>query len=122
MCQTCPHADFNRSGSATTCTVNGHRVLSLALSTRFECPVGRYRTDGSVWWRGVEWIGTPEPLRWLLVWKLGREPNNLSGCGCIRAVKESWAGKYLEPWVEGVSLLRARFAGLLTDARIIQWR
>ena len=114
MCQTCPKAKHNAKGSAVTCTIGGKSVAEIAFDAAYECPTGRMHTT-TTRWLGVEWIGVPEPLRWVLTWQLGRLPRGLEGCGCVKVVKESWAGKYLEPWLEGISSLRARFAAALAD-------
>ncbi len=115
MCQTCPHAVKER-GSAIQCTVNGSAVMTIAMTTD-PCPAGRF--DGTrVRWAGVEWLGVPEPLRWLLTWQLKREPRNLDGCGCIKAVKESQIGPWVETWFEGITLLRKRFGEFLTEFQV----
>lgn len=111
MCQTCPHAVMER-GSATQCTINGMPVVTIAMSTT-PCPVGRFDR-----WMGVEWVGVPEPLRWVLAWQLKREPRGLTGCGCIKVVKESRLGPWVETWFEGISLLRKRFGEFLTEFQI----
>lgn len=114
MCQTCPAAVRDKYGSAVECTYAKLQILTIA-TTGVPCPIGRFDSHGAIRWWGVEWIGVPEPLRWVLTWKLKRSPRNLDGCGCIKAVKESWVGKYLEPWLEGIALLRARFASALSE-------
>lgn len=120
MCQTCPHAKFNDRGSAVTCTINGRSVPEIAFDTAYECPAGRMKPHGMTRWFGMDWVGVPEPLRWVLTWQLGRSPRGLEGCGCVKVVKESWLGKHLEPWLEGVSLLRARVAAALEESHGIR--
>lgn len=120
MCQTCPSAKHNAKGSAVTCTISGKSVAEIAFDTAYQCPINRMNIDSSTRWLGVDWIGVPEPLRWVLTWQLGRSPRGLEGCGCVKAVKESWAGKYLEPWLEGISSLRARFAAALEESHGIR--
>ena len=73
--------------------------------------------EGRIRWAGADWLGVPEPIRWRLVWALGREPRGLVGCGCLAAVKASWAGPWLEPWLEGIQTLRTRLAGFMGDWR-----
>lgn len=115
MCQTCPHA-VKVNGSAVQCTVSGMAVVTIAMTT-VPCPVHRF-DDAKVRWAGVEWLGVPEPLRWLLTWQLKREPRNLDGCGCIKAVKESRIGPWVEAGFEGVTLLRKRFGEFLTEFQV----
>lgn len=115
MCQTCPFAERLPSGSAITCTISGRSILA-AVNVEDACPVGRHPDrDGRVRWLGAEWHGVPEPIRWRLVWMLGREPRGLVGCGCVAALKASTVGPILEPWLEGVGLLRRRMADALSD-------
>lgn len=117
MCQTCPKAKRGRAGAAIACTLNGKAVESI-VTMGHPCPLGRHPdADGRVRWLGADWLGVPEPIRWRLVWDLGREPRGLVGCGCLAAVKASWAGPWLEPWLEGVQALRTRLAGFMSDWR-----
>lgn len=117
MCQTCPRSIKSAAGSAITCTVLGRPVVEV-VTTGMPCPDGRHPdAAGVVRWAGLRWLGVPEPLRWRLVWALGREPRGLSGCGCVEAVKASRAGPWLEPWLEGVQALRTRLAGFMADWR-----
>jgi hypothetical protein len=117
MCQTCRHAKRTATGSAVACKINGREVIALAHEPE-SCPLGRHPDgEGRVRWLGAEWHGVPEPIRWRLVWALGREPRGLVGCGCLAAVKASWAGPWLEPWLEGVQALRTRLAGFMADWR-----
>jgi hypothetical protein len=117
MCQACPFAERLPSGSAITCTISGRSILA-AVHVEDACPMGRHPDrDGRVRWAGADWLGVPEPIRWRLVWDLGREPQGLVGCGCLAAVKASWAGPWLEPWLEGVQALRTRLAGFMGDWR-----
>ena len=115
MCQTCPKSAKDDNGSAVSCTVNGKAIIEVAAILQSPCPIGRFGDKNTTRWLGMDWIGVPEPLRWILVWKLKRTPLGLDGCGCVNRVKESWAGKYLEPWLEGIPLLRARFAAALAE-------
>ena len=119
MCQTCPHS-HRRNGSAVTCTISGKHVAEIAFDAAYQCPINRMNTDSSTRWLGLVWIGVPEPLRWWLTWTLKRSPRGLEGCGCIKPLKESKAGPYLEPWLEGISSLRAKFAAALTDVYSIR--
>lgn len=115
MCQTCPRSIKSAAGSAITCTVLGRPIVEV-VTIGMPCPTGRHPdADGVVRWAGVRWFGVPEPLRWAIVWALGREPRGLSGCGCIAAVKESRLGPIIEPWAEGISTLRRRFADALSE-------
>lgn len=115
MCQTCPHA--NRTGVGVVgCTISGQHIETV-VRTGFSCPAGRFNGT-RVRWAGVEWLGVPEPLRWLLTWQLKREPRNLDGCGCIKAVKESRIGPWVETWFEGITLLRKRFGEFLTEFQV----
>jgi len=117
MCQTCPKAIRSARGSAIACTLNGKAVESI-VTMGHPCPLGRHPdADGRVRWLGLEWLGVPEPLRWRLVWALGREPRGLVGCGCVAAIKGSAVGPILEPWMEGVGLLRRRLVEALADWR-----
>jgi hypothetical protein len=117
MCQTCPMAQREASGSAVACLVLGKPVVHLVGGVE-ACPVGRHPDQvGVVRWAGARWLGVPEPLRWRLVWALGREPRGLVGCGCLASLKASWAGPWLEPWLEGLQTLRSRLAALLDDWR-----
>ena len=115
MCQTCPLSAKNDHGSAVSCTVNGKGIIEMAALLNAPCPMARFGDKNHTRWLGMTWIGVPEPLRWKLVWLLKRQPVGLDGCGCIRSVKESQFGPYLEPLLEGISLLRARFASALAD-------
>ena len=115
MCQTCRHAKRSEKGSAVACTINGREVIALAHEPE-SCPAARHPDgDGRVRWLGLEWLGVPEPLRWRLVLALGREPRGLVGCGCVAALKASAVGPILEPWMEGIGLLRRRLADALAD-------
>lgn len=115
MCQTCRHAKRAATGSAVACTINGREVIALAHEPE-SCPAARHPDgEGRVRWIGLEWLGVPEPLRWRLVLALGREPRGLVGCGCVAALKASAVGPILEPWMEGVGLLRRRLADALAD-------
>ena len=115
MCQTCHRSIKSAAGSAITCTVLGRPIADLVRRSE-PCPEGRHPdADGIVRWAGVRWFGVPEPLRWAIVWALGREPRGLHGCGCIAAVKQSRVGPYLEPLAEGISTLRRRFAEALSE-------
>jgi len=115
MCHVCPHGERDGGVGVVACTISGKNILQATASDA-TCPQGRFPdADGIVVWRGLRWLGVPEPLRWRLVWDLGREPRHLDGCGCIAAIKASWIGPVLEPWLEGVSLLRGRLAAFLTD-------
>lgn len=115
MCQTCRHAKRSATGSAVACTINGREVIALAHEPE-SCPTARHPDgDGRVRWLGLEWLGVPEPLRWRLVWALGREPRGLVGCGCVAALKASAVGPILEPWLDGIGLLRRRLADALAD-------
>ena len=114
MCHLCPHGERDGVG-VVACTISGKDILQATASDAV-CPLGRHPdADGIVVWWGLRWLGVPEPLRWRLVWDLGREPRHLDGCGCIAAIKASWLGPVLEPWLEGVTLLRGRLAALLGD-------
>ena len=118
MCQTCPNAQRNKLGGATRCKIDGKSIVYLTTRENV-CPIGRHPdAAGRVRWLGVEWLGVPEPLRWLLTWQLKREPRNLDGCGCIKAVKESRIGPWVEPWFEGIALLRKRFGEFLTEFQV----
>ena len=115
MCQTCRHAKRAATGSAVACTINGREVIALAHEPA-SCPTARHPDgEGRVRWLGLEWLGVPEPLRWRLVLALGREPRGLVGCGCVAAIKASAVGPILEPWLEGIGLLRRRMAEALAD-------
>lgn len=115
MCQTCRHAKRSATGSAVACTINGREVIALAHEPE-SCPTARHPDgEGRVRWFGLEWHGVPEPLRWRLVWALGREPRGLVGCGCVTSLKASAVGPILEPWMEGIGLLRRRLADALAD-------
>jgi hypothetical protein len=115
MCQTCRHAKRSATGSAVACTINGREVIALAHEPE-SCPAARHPDgEGRVRWIGLEWLGVPEPLRWRLVWALGREPRGLVGCGCVAALKASAVGPILEPWLDGIGLLRRRLADALAD-------
>jgi hypothetical protein len=117
MCQTCRHAKRAATGSAVACTINGREVIALAHEPD-SCPAARHPDgEGRVRWLGLDWLGVPEPLRWRLVWALGREPRGLVGCGCLASQKASWAGPWLEPWLEGLQTLRSRLAALMDDWR-----
>lgn len=117
MCQACPLADRSPGGSAVMCTVQGRSIVSI-VHHEDACPMGRHPDrEGRVRWAGADWLGVPEPIRWRLVWDLGREPRGLVGCGCLAAVKASRAGPWLEPWLEGVQALRTRLAGFIADWR-----
>jgi len=117
MCQTCRHAERNSDGGATACTLVQLTIAHVVQSPDV-CPIGRHPdAAGRVRWLGLEWLGVPEPIRWRLVWALGREPRGLTGCGCLAAVKASRAGPWLEPWLEGVQSLRTRLAGFMADWR-----
>ena len=118
MCQTCPKS-IKHGGSAVTCSVNGKSVTQYAHAFE-DCSLGRFKATGEIRWCGVDWLGTPEPLRWVLTWQLGRNPRNLTGCGCIKAVKESWLGPWLDSWFEGITLLRNRFGGFVSELRAIR--
>jgi hypothetical protein len=117
LCQTCTHAARDNRHGATGCRISGRSIVALSVSAD-ACPVGRH-PDGSgiVRWMGMRWIGVPEPLRWRLVWALGREPRGLVGCGCLARLKASRAGPWLEPWLEGIQTLRTRLAGFMADWR-----
>jgi hypothetical protein len=117
MCQTCPRSIKAADGSAITCTALGRPIEEIVV-VGVECPDGRHPdAAGVVRWAGADWLGVPEPIRWRLVWDLGREPQGLIGCGCLAAVKASRAGPWLEPWLEGVQTLRTRLAGFMGDWR-----
>jgi hypothetical protein len=117
MCQTCHRSVKSAAGSAITCTVLGRPIVEV-VTTGITCPDGRHPdAAGVVRWAGADWLGVPEPIRWRLVWDLGREPQGLIGCGCLAAVKASRAGPWLEPWLEGVQALRTRLAGFMGDWR-----
>lgn len=106
-------------GSAVECKHAGLQVLHIAVGG-VPCPLGRFDQAGVVRWMGVEWVGVPEPLRWVLTWQLKRVPRNLEGCGCIKAIKQSKIGPWVETWFEGVTLLRNRFGGFLTEFQAIR--
>jgi hypothetical protein len=115
MCQTCDRSRRNASGSAVECRVLGRPIVAAVVES-MACPIGRWPdARGRVRWLGLWWLGVPEPLRWRLVAALRREPRGLTGCGCVAALKESRLGPIVEPWAEGVGLLRARLAALLGD-------
>ena len=99
------------------CKINGREVAALVYQADV-CPLGRHPDrEGRIRWAGADWLGVPEPIRWRLVWALGREPRGLVGCGCLAAVKASRAGPWLEPWLEGVQTMRTRLAGFIADWR-----
>lgn len=115
MCQACPFAERLPSGSAITCTISGRSILA-AVNVEDACPVGRHPDrEGRVRWAGAEWLGVPEPLRWKLLWALQRDARGLIGCGCLVRLKESWAGPWLAPWMEGLGELRQRVAAALAE-------
>lgn len=115
MCQTCRAATRNARGSAVTCTIHGKSIISVADASN-ACPLNRHpNREGRIRWLGLEWLGAPEPIRWRLVWALGREPRGLVGCGCVAALKASSVGPILEPWLEGIGLLRRRLADAMAD-------
>ena len=117
MCQTCPHADRNARGDARGCGLLRLGIVDVTTSLT-ACPIGRHPdANGRIRWLGVEWLGVPEPIRWRLVWALGREPLGLAGCGCLARLKASRAGPWLEPWLEGIQTLRTRLAGFMADWR-----
>ena len=110
---------MRHNGSAVRCTINGNAVIDIVSGGK--CPIDRWPDYlGTTTWMGIQWIGVPEPLRWRLTWQLGRVPRNLAGCGCIKAVKESRLGPWLEPFLEGIPLLRNRFGEFLTEFHAIR--
>lgn len=115
MCQTCHAATRNARGSAVACTIHGKSIISVADASN-ACPIGRHpNANGRVRWMGAEWHGVPEPLRWKLLWALQRDARGLIGCGCLVRLKESWAGPWLAPWMEGLGELRQRVAAALAE-------
>lgn len=115
ICQLCPHAERDARHGATACGRTGQPIVALVVRAA-ACPVGRHPdAAGDVRWFGVRWHGVPEPLRWRLVWMLGREPRGLVGCGCVARLKASRLGPWLEPWMDAVPALRARMAAALGD-------
>ena len=118
MCQTCPHAARGANGGATSCTLDKKNIVDIVQSVTISCPINRFTAGtNATQYLGLEWNGVPEPLRWSLVFSLGRLPRNLDGCGCLNAVKGSTFGPYLEPWLEGITQLREGVAGFLSELK-----
>lgn len=108
MCASCRYVPDDM-GVSKPCP-KAHRLLPLSESVRrswITCELGRWPdAEGVVTWRGRRWFGVPDPLRWRVMFRLGRE-GALPGCGCDVENKAGRWGKWLSPWMEISGELRA---------------
>jgi len=81
MCSACPKAGL------VMCLVDGKALINHARTVT--CPIGRHPKNGVVTWLGINWYGTPLPIRFLLKWR-GKitQRRLLPGCGCIKRLKD----------------------------------
>jgi hypothetical protein len=100
MCATCPKVsadgmdctalDQPISVVLTVRATDRMSVRGALLGDALACPEDRHAKGSRciVRWAGMLWYGVPEPLRWLIDWKLittkKRRPvaSSLAGCGC----------------------------------------
>lgn len=114
ICSACPKGQ-RIGGRTVACTINNRPIL--ANLTEGTCPLGRFpSSSGEVRWMGATWLGVPEPLRWLLVLRLGRNPS-LPHCGCVAALKASRLAPWLSILGEASVALRERAAKLFSEFR-----
>lgn len=105
MCAACPRV----SKDGVTCTALNAPVTAIltvsvercgsvrkqVLGDFLACPLHRHARGSRaiVRWAGLLWFGVPEPVRWLIDWRLitrfGRRPvaSSLAGCGCCVPLK-----------------------------------
>jgi hypothetical protein len=70
---------------------------------------------GEARYRGALWFGAPEPVRWGLGLRMGREPR-VGGCGCVVAWKSGRWGRWLSPWMEASPAARRWVLGVAMPA------
>lgn len=83
MCGSCRWMPKD-AGVATPCvfTCDGRPLLRVIVDPAAKCNFGRWPdASGFVHWAWRRWLGVPDLHRWVLLFKLGREPK-VPGCGC----------------------------------------
>jgi hypothetical protein len=108
VCDSCAKAQRD-TGRVVACSVLGRRIGDVLGDANAACPRGKWgQFDGhkpTIRWCGVSWIGAPEPLRWRVLLRLGRNPR-LTSCGCIVVLARGRFRAYLEPIFAISPLLR----------------
>ncbi len=94
MCATCRYRP--EPGPAQACGVDGCSI-ALRVMGREPCPIGRHAdADGVCRIDGVEFIGVPFYIQWLVRSRLGRWfygvqlAKPLPECGCYAPLKRWW--------------------------------
>lgn len=112
MCATCQYlpADGGVKGPCGL-TIGGRPLQQMIQDPLAKC----YRWPdlaGIVTWRGRKWFGVPDPLRWVFLFRWGRQPRR-EGCGCVVSWKMSKWGRWLDPWLSISEELRGRAAAAI---------
>lgn len=119
LCELCPHAKRNEKGNAVRCSLTNNTIPYIGM-THLDCPIGRFNSQNNVSKEySSEWYGVSEISRWRLLFRLKRNPS-LMGCGCHVKLKNSKLGQYLEPFLEGVSILRTKIGYFLVDLKSME--
>lgn len=113
-CAVCPHAVKDDRGRRMYCGKQGNRSIALmTVNGQAVCPVGRWPNEkGETTWLGLRWLGVPEPLRWVFLWRAKRNPKADGwSCGCLACVKQSQIGPLLEKALQSPKQVRAALVG-----------
>lgn len=97
-CAVCPHAVQDNKGRRMYCGRQGNRSIALlTVSAKATCPVRRWPNEkGETRWLGMRWLGVPEPLRWVFLWRNKRNPKADGwSCGCLAWLRLSRCGALL---------------------------
>ncbi len=118
MCSVCPWLPPD-AGEKQPCllTIGGLPLQRVAELPGSKCKEHRWPdAHGIVDWGLRRWIGVPDPLRWVFLFRWGREPKPV-GCGCDVGLKRSKAGRWLDPWMAISPELRGAVARIMAGWR-----
>jgi len=123
-CQLCPKSKKDENGNAIICSISKKQIVTLAREPKPKCPIGTFFAEKQeIRWLGIDWLGIPYIQRFKLTWMLKRRPVGLSGCGCIKSLKEKSTNKTFEGFTdalsEGLEALLLRFGDFSKDYKSI---
>lgn len=118
VCLTCPWCPSD-AGVEKPCqlTLGGRPLSQVIRDPAAGCPEYMWPgADGIVEWAGRRWLGLSDALRWVFLFRWGRE-TTAPGCGCDVALKASRWGRWLDPWLTISPELRGRVAAAMAGWR-----